>query len=133
MENPTSKHFCRLIRRIQSAENKFSVTLKVNAEEISEAGQQCRAFAAYFEDLAMPKVHPDFDQCYLDLTLHQLDLIHELTECEFDSLPVISEKDLHQAIKSLNNRKSPDEMGLSADHLKYSGAVLLPIIAEIVN
>ena len=133
MENPKSKHFYRLIRRNQSAENKYSVTLKVNEEEISEAGQQCRAFAAYFEDLAMPKVHPDFDQCYLDLTLHQLDLIQELTECEPGSLPVISEKDIHQAIKSLNNGKSPDEMGLSEEHLKYSCAVLLQTIAEIFN
>ena len=81
MENPTSKLFYRLIRRNQSAENKYSVMLKVNDEEISEAGQQCRAFAVYFEDLAMPKRHPDVDQCYLDLTLHQLDLIQELTEC----------------------------------------------------
>ena len=56
----------------------------------------------------MPKVHLDFDQCYLDLTLHQLDLIQELIECESDSLPVINENDIHQAIKSLNNGKSPD-------------------------
>ena len=41
MENPTRKHFYRLIRRNQSGENKFSVMLKVNGEEMSEAGQQC--------------------------------------------------------------------------------------------
>ena len=58
-----------------------------------------RVFAAYFEVLAMPKVHPGFDQCYLNRTLHQLDLIQELTENESDSLPVINEKYIYQAIK----------------------------------
>ncbi|MEW8545343.1 MAG: reverse transcriptase family protein, partial [Candidatus Thiodiazotropha sp.] len=133
MENPSSKHFYRLIRRNQSTTNRLPVTLNVCGDEIGEVGQQCEAFAAYFEDLAVPKTHPEFDQEYLDLTLHQLDLIQELTLLEPDSLPIIDEADIQQAIKSLNNGKAPDEMGLSAEHLKYSGSVLLPVIADIFN
>ena len=66
MENPTSNHFYRLIRRNQSAENKLPVVLRVDDEEVNDPKKQCGAFATYFEDLAIPKEHPDFDEEYLD-------------------------------------------------------------------
>ena len=50
-----------------------------------------------------------------------------------DSLPVISENEVLKAIKSLNSGKSADEMGLTAEHLKYSGTVLLAAIAAVFN
>ena len=37
------------------------------------------------------------------------------------------------AIKSLNSGKASDEMELSAEHLKYSDKVVIPLIVEIFN
>ena len=133
MENPSSKHFYRLIRRNQSDVGKSSVSLKVDDEDVTDPAHQCRAFGAYFEDLAAQKSHPDFDQDYLDLTLRQVDLMEELANTNPDSLPVIFESEVLKAIKSLNSGKSADEMGLTAEHLKYSGTVLLAAIATIFN
>ena len=104
MENPSSKHFYRLIRRNQSDVGKSSVSLKVDGEDVTDPAHQCRAFGAYFEDLAAPKSHP-----------------------------VISESEVLKAIKSLNSGKSADELGLTAEHLKYSGTVLLAAIATVFN
>ena len=50
-----------------------------------------------------------------------------------DCMPTFNEKEIHQAIKSLNSGKSPDEMGLTAKHLKYSGETLLPTLVAIFN
>ena len=133
MENPTSNHFYRLIRRNQSAENKLPVVLRVDDEEVNDPKKQCGAFATYFEDLAIPKEHPDFDEEYLDLTKFQLDLIQDLCVHNPDCMPTFNEKEIHQAIKSLNSGKSPDEMGLTAEHLKYSGETLLPTLVAIFN
>ena len=133
MERPTSNHFYRLIRRNQSSDNRLPTVLKVNDGEINDPRHQCSAFAGYFEDLAMPKNHPDFDQEYLDLTHHQLDIMQELCEHNPDSMPTFNEEEIHVAIKSLNSGKSPDEMGLTAEHLKYSGAVLLPTLVTIFD
>ena len=133
MERPTSNHFYRLIRRNQSSDNRLPTVLKVNDGEINDPRHQCSAFAGYFEDLAMPKNHPDFDQEYLDLTHHQLDIMQELCEHNPDSMPTFNEEAIHVAIKSLNSGKSPDEMGLTAEHLKYSGAVLLPTLVTIFD
>ena len=94
MENPSNTHFYRLIRRNQSDERKSAVCLKVDGEDVTEPAHQCRAFGAYFEDLAAPKSHPDFDQNYLDLSLRQMDLMEELANIEPDSLPVISESEV---------------------------------------
>ena len=133
MERPASNHFYRLIRRNQSSDNRLPTVLKVNDGEINDPRHQCSAFAGYFEDLAMPKNHPDFDQEYLDLTHHQLDIMQELCEHNPDSMPTFNEEEIHVAIKSLNSGKSPDEMGLTAEHLKYSGAVLLPTLVTIFD
>ena len=133
MERPTSNHFYRLIRRNQSSDNRLPTVFKVNDGEINDPRHQCSAFAGYFEDLAMPKNHSDFDQEYLDLTHHQLDIMQELCEHNPDSMPTFNEEEIHVAIKSLNSGKSPDEMGLTAEHLKYSGAVLLPTLVTIFD
>ena len=83
------------------------------------------------EDLSAPKPHPDFDKEYLDLTLQQVELIGELANMKPDNLPVISESEIHKAIKSLTTGKSADEMGLTAEHLKYSGIVLFTTIVSV--
>ena len=133
MKRPTSNHFYRLIRRNQSTDNRLPTVLKVNDGEINGPRQQCSAFAGYFEDLAIPKNHPDFDQEYLDLTHHQLDIMQELCEHNPDSMPTFNEEEIIVAIRSLNSGKSPDEMGLTAEHLKYSGIVLLPTLVTIFD
>jgi hypothetical protein len=38
-----------------------------------------------------------------------------------------SEKELEEAIRSLNSKKDPDVYGLTAEHLKYGGIVHLSI------
>ena len=130
MERPTSNHFYRLIRRNQSTDNRLPTALKVNDGEINDPRQQCSAFAGYFEDLAIPKNHTDFDQEYLELTHHQLDIMCEHNP---DSMPTFNEEEFLVAIKSLNSGKSPDEMGLTADNLKYPGTVLLPTLVTIFD
>ena len=48
-------------------------------------------------------------------------------------MPTFNERKNQQTIKSLNSGKSPDEMGLTDEHLKYSGKTLLPTLAAIFN
>ena len=59
--------------------------------------------------------------------------MEELANISPDSLPVISESEVLKVIKSLNSGNSADEMGLTAEHLKYSGTVLLAAIATVFN
>ena len=99
----------------------------------NDCQNQCGAFAAYFEDLAAPKAHPNFSQEYLDSAIVQESLIDEITKLNPDELILVSGDEVFTAIKSLNSGKALDEMELSAEHLKYSDKVVIPLIVEIFN
>lgn len=133
MENPTNKLFYKLIRRNQSSSARVASSLIVNGVEIADSSEQCRSFANYFEDLAIPKNHPDFNQEYLEAALFQEVAIEEITKQNPDELILINEEEVLVAIRSLNSGKAADEMDLTAEHLKYSGNVLLPVIVRIFN
>ena len=60
-------------------------------------------------------------------------MIEEITEKNPDELVPFSENEVLIAIKSLNSGKAADESELTAEHLKYSDKVLLPLIVEIFN
>ncbi|MCG8097222.1 MAG: reverse transcriptase family protein [Candidatus Thiodiazotropha endolucinida] len=133
MENPSNKLFYKLIRRNQSSGRTLPSGLVVNGSEITDNYSQCRAFAGYFEDLAAPKDHPDFNQDYLETAMFQETIIEKIHEQFPDELIPIAEQEVLTAIKSLNSGKAADEMEITAEHLKYSGNVLLPYIASVFN
>ena len=133
MDNPSDKLFYKLIRRNQSCASKLSTSMLLNGKELNDCQNQCGAFAAYFEDLAAPKAHPNFSQEYLDSAIVQESLIDEITKLNPDELILVSGEEVFTAIKSLNSGKASDEMELSAEHLKYSDKVVIPLIVEIFN
>jgi hypothetical protein len=44
-----------------------------------------------------------------------------------------SEKELEEAIRSLNSKKAPDVYGLTAEHLKYGDSTLVNYLTELLN
>ena len=77
--------------------------------------------------------HPNFSQEYLDSAIVQESLIDEITKLNPDELILVGEDEVLTAVKSLNSGKASDEMELSAEHLKYSDEVVVPLIVEICN
>ena len=105
----------------------------MNGTELKDRQSQCGAFASYYEDLAAPKNHPNFSQEYLDSATLQEAGIEESIRLKPDGLIPIDEEEVFLTIKSLNWGKAADELELTAEHLKYSDRVALPIIIEIFN
>ena len=130
-DNPSDKLFYKLIRKNQSTSSKVPTSLSVNNAELTDGQKQCGAFAAYFEELATPKVHPNFYQEYLD-TIFQETITEEITNQYPDELVLFDEDEVLKAITSHNSAKAADEM-LTAEHLKYSDRVALPMIVQILN
>ena len=133
MDNRTDKLFYKLIRNNQSSAAKVAHSMLMNGTELKDTRSQCGAFASYYEDLAAPKNHPNFSQEYLDSATLQEAVIEEITRLKPDELIPIDEEEIFLAIKSLNSGKAADELELTAEHLKYSDRVALPIIVEIFN
>ena len=63
MSNPCSKLFHRIVRR-NRWDNTSTCTqyIKYNGKELYEPSEQIGAFKDFYEDLAMPKAEPHFDQ-----------------------------------------------------------------------
>ena len=132
MDNPTDKLFYKLIQNNQSSAAKVAHSMLMNGTELKDSRSQCGSFTSYYEDLAAPKNHPNFSQEYLDSATLQEAAIEEITRLKPDELIPIDEE-VFLAIKSLNSGKAADELELTAEHLKYSDRVALPIIVEIFN
>ena len=84
----------------------------------------------YYEDLSMSKEDILFDDDYLKHSKMHIELIHKLN---FKSTELFSESEIESCIKQLNTVKSPDEFGLSADHLKAAGKVIIPRLKDIFD
>ena len=98
--------------------------MRVNGKE--------NVFADYYEDLAIPK-DKGYDEAYLELCSAHHKIIKQICKENLDQPEPISTKEVQDAIGSLNNKKAVDEFGLSAEHLKHSGKVLVVEITAIFN
>ena len=78
-------------------------------------------------------MHQNFNQEYLDAAIFQETIIEEITNQYPDELVLFDEDDVLKAIKSHNSGKAADEMELTAEYLKCSDRVVLPMIVQIFN
>lgn len=83
----------------------------------------------HFETLATPAEN---DTKNYTNTEFDLDLIYEICT-EMNNELNFSEKELEEAIRSLNSKKAPDVYGLTAEHLKYGGSTLVNYLTELLN
>ena len=132
MKNPSTDKFYQLIRRNKGDKHQYSGCFRVDDKEIYSPNLQRNALAKYYEDLATPK-DKGYDSAYLELCSVRHRIIEQICKESPDQLEQISTKEVRKAINSLNNKKAADEFGLSAEHLKYSGPVLVEEITNIFN
>ncbi|MCW4346819.1 MAG: reverse transcriptase family protein [Candidatus Thiodiazotropha endolucinida] len=131
MENPSTDMFYRLIRKSKSRKESATTCIVVNNQKNFDISEQRHCFAQYYEDLATPKDN-DYDDVYLKLCNIRCDNIHE--QClNSGEMLTFSEADVEKAMNQLNNGKSADEYGLSAEHFKAGKRELTPVITNIFN
>ena len=101
-------------------------------KEIYSQDLQRNDFATYYEDLATPK-----DKVYYAANLELCSVRHKIIEqiCKenLEQPEPISMKEVQNAISSLNNKEAVGEFGISAEHLKHSGKVLVVEITAMFN
>ena len=132
MSKPSTEMFYKLLRRNKGGSGPHTSTLVVNGKEISTPEQQRKVFANYYEDLSVPK-DKQYDSAFLELCSVRHELITQI--CEESSLPFkpVTPAETKKAVSQLNNKKAPDEYGLSAEHLKYAGIAVIEDITDIFN
>ena len=132
MKNPSSEKFYQLIRRNRGGCANLTGSILHDGEEVREPDKQRTVFAQYYEDLACPK-DDSYDSSYLELCTVRHELIKQICEASNNQLEPITPDEVYKAMSQLNSKKAADEQGLTAEHLKYSGKVLIEEITDIFN
>ena len=134
MQNADTKTFYKLIKMNQSNRANSSTRFIVNGKSILDPVSQRMNLKNYYEDLAIPKDDIVFDDEYLQHSEMHIELIHELKrQGRFKPTEAFTEREIESSIKQLKIGKAADEFGLSAEHLKTSGEVIIPILKDIFN
>ena len=134
MQNPDTKTFYKLIKMNQSNRANSSTCFIVNGKSILDPLSQRMTLKNCYEDLAIPKDDIVFDDEYLQHSEMHIELNHELKrQGKFKPTEPFTEREIESSIKQLKTGKSADEFGLSAEHLKTSGEVIIPILKDIFN
>ena len=100
-----------------------------------KTSQICDGFYKYFRDLAIPKNDPLFDTEHKNNVEFDYLLIEEITKNEqIESEKfIITIKDAENAINGLNKGKSPDILGITAEHIQYGGDITVQYIFNILE
>ena len=101
-------------------------------KEIYSQDLQRNDFATYYEDLATPK-DKVYDAAYLELCSVRHKIIEQICKENLEQPEPISMTEVQNAISSLNNKEAVGEFGISAEHLKHSGKLLVVEITAIFN
>ena len=104
----------------------------VDGKELHTPDEQRSAFAKCYEDLSVPKDH-GYETAYLELCSVRHHLIAQLCEESLSEPEPFTTKEAREAAVQLNNKKAADELGLTGEHLKYSGCALIEDITDIFN
>ncbi|MES9903311.1 MAG: reverse transcriptase family protein [Sedimenticola sp.] len=133
MEHPTNQHFYKLIRRSQASASVPVACLMNDGKETTDLASQRSCFAAYFEDLAVPKTHENFNENHLNQVETQVKLIQQITNLQEETDVRVTEEEVEAAIAILNTGKAPDESHLTAEHLKRAGKTIIPTLTILYN
>ncbi|VDI38437.1 Hypothetical predicted protein [Mytilus galloprovincialis] len=132
MDNPNTQLFYRLINRNRSSQQTSTNCLKINGELNFIPEDQRRSFASYYEDLSVSKEEL-FDNNYLNLCKIRQQLYEQAMDQSTVEPELFTDTEVMKAVDELNTKKSADEFGISAEHLKYSKTTITPALTSIFN
>lgn len=92
------------------------------------------AWADYFEKLATPVNHANYDQDHKLIVEKDVRNLHNLfTDEKIENNEPVTEELVEETILSFKNGKSPDEIHITTEHLKYGGSQLSYILTFIIK
>ena len=126
--------FYRLVRKQRDPKNSTASSFNFEGNVLYEESEIREAWADYFEELATPVNHDNYDQAHkLIVEKDVRDLRNLFTDEKIENIEPVTEQVVEEIILSFKNGESPDEMHMTAEHLKYGGSQLFYILTFIIN
>ena len=124
--------FHKLIRKQRSQNQKSIDDLTVGHEKYSR-DDIINGWYEHFRNLATKKDNDKFDMKFLNMVEKEVSVIYDHSlNSDYEVKPV-TDKEIHDAVKSLNRGKAPDVYGVAVEHVYYGGQEMLDIIKKLIN
>jgi hypothetical protein len=129
-ENNRDGFYC-LVRRQRDPKNSSASSFNFEGNMLYGESEIREAWADYFEELATPVNHANYDQDHKLIVEKDVRNLHNLfTDGKIENIEPVTEELVEETILSFKNGKSPDEMHNTTEHLKYGGSQLSYITTE---
>ena len=129
---PLSCEF-RLLEMMQRGScSKFIDELHVGKETFTQ-DNIISGWYTHFKKLATKTENPDYDLKYLKQVEEEVEVIFSICTNTTEEVKLISDKEIHDALKSLNRGKAPDVYGVNVEHLVFGGQNLIDILKLLMN
>ena len=128
-----TKLFFNLINQQRGGHRGSTDELHMNGKTFNTPEQIAEAFGFYFRGLANPDNNPAFSQQYKTDAECCRAWISDICSTDDDTVDPITTEEMHDVIQSLSNGKAADSHGLSAEHLKFGGEIIVDHLTNIVN
>ena len=124
--------FHRLIKKQRGSCSKFIDELHVGKETFSQ-DNIISGWYTHFKKLATKTENPDYDLKYLKQVEEEVEVIFSICTNTTEEVKLISDKEIHDALKSLNRGKAPDVYGVNVEHLVFGGQNLMDLLKSLMN
>ncbi|CAC5424816.1 unnamed protein product [Mytilus coruscus] len=133
-KDPNDKAFFQLIKRNQSSVQSNAPEILIDGVKTAKTpSSQRETFADYFKNLATPQENLNFKDELLTSSTNRCNLIKEVSKNITKKKILVTQQEILNAIQKLKNGKSPDEYGITAEHIKYPGNEITHIYQNIFN
>ncbi|VDI24656.1 Hypothetical predicted protein [Mytilus galloprovincialis] len=129
-----SEGFYQLIRKQRDPGNTCASAFIFKEEIINTDPEIREAWADYFYDLATPSENPNFDPIFKNHVEQDVQNLHKyFLEENQHNIEHVSTDVVEKTILSFKNGKSPDELNISAEHLKIWWIFINIYFSFIIN
>ena len=126
--------FWRILKNIRGGlKTKVNTIRNKEGKVVCMIDELLEVWRTHFDEISTPKISKNFDELHFQhVTTQVKELCKRDDISKFLEIP-ISETEVRNAIKKLNNNKAPGYDGITAEHIKFAGESLVYTLCLIYN
>ena len=134
MAETDRNQFWRLVKRSRSVGGSCTTAIRdKNKKVVYECDEVLRVWKTHFQELCTPKNESTFDEEHFNNVNSEVKFYNSMTDGDKFTDTPFSESEVAKAISKLNMKKAPGYDGISTEHIKHGGSVLVLFLTLLYN
>ena len=127
-------HFWRLLKRERDGPKVRTPSVKnQNGKVVHDVDDILKVWQKHFSSLGTPSVSPNYDEDHHTMVTNKIKTWLEMRDIDPFSTSSIEYHEVEKGIKALNGGKAPGLDGITKEHLKNAGPMMIMIIMLLFN